>query len=44
VHAATCLVSGIPEILTADPGFDDVRELRRVDPLDEKGLRRILTS
>jgi hypothetical protein len=39
MHAATCLVAGIPAILTADVGFDDVRGLRRVDPLDERGLQ-----
>ena len=44
VHAATCLVAGIPAILSADAGFDDVRELRRVDPLDEKGLRWLLAG
>ena len=44
VHAATCLVAGIPAILSADVGFEDVRGLRRVDPLDEKGLRRLLAG
>jgi predicted nucleic acid-binding protein len=42
VHAATCLMTGIPAILTADTSFDDVRGLRRVDPLDERSLRRLL--
>jgi predicted nucleic acid-binding protein len=44
MHAATCLVTGIPAILTADVGFDDVRRLRRVDPLDERGLQRLLAG
>jgi uncharacterized protein len=44
MHAATCLVTGIPAILTADVGFDDVRGLRRVDPLDERGLQRLLAG
>ena len=44
VHAATCLVMDIPLILSADAGFDDVRGIRRVDPLDEKALQRLLAS
>lgn len=42
MHAATCLVHGIEVILTADAAFEGVRELRRVDPLDERALRRLL--
>ncbi len=42
VHAATCLSAGIPVILTADAGFERVRGLRRVDPLDAKGVAKLL--
>ncbi|CAN5559116.1 hypothetical protein BH24ACT26_BH24ACT26_00140 [soil metagenome] len=42
VHAATCLMTDISTILSADAGFDDVLGLRRVDPLDERGVRRLL--
>ena len=34
LHAATCIRHGIETILSADRGFDSVRELTRVDPLD----------
>lgn len=44
LHAATCLVHGIEVILTADTSFGSVRGLRRVDPLDERALRRILPT
>ena len=32
VHIATCLHEGITEILTPDRAFDQVAELRRIDP------------
>ncbi len=32
VHVATCLEEGIETIVSPDPGFDDVREIRRLDP------------
>jgi predicted nucleic acid-binding protein len=44
VHAATCLVMDIPVLVSADAGFDEVRGIRRVDPLNEKALRRLLSS
>jgi len=34
VHVATCLHEGIGEILTPDQGFDQVVEVRRIDPTD----------
>ena len=34
VHVATCIHEGITEILTPDRGFDQVVELRRIDPTD----------
>ncbi len=42
LHAATCLANGIDTILSADHGFDSVPNLRRIDPLDEGGLREII--
>ena len=33
VHVATCVHEGITEIISADRGFDQVAELRRIDPL-----------
>ena len=32
VHAATCIVEGIETIITPDAGFDQVTEIRRLDP------------
>jgi predicted nucleic acid-binding protein len=32
VHVATCIHEGIPEIISPDRGFDQVAELRRIDP------------
>lgn len=34
VHAATALENGFTEIISADPDFDSVPGLRRIDPLD----------
>lgn len=34
LHIATCLEEGIAEIVTPDRDFDDVRELRRIDPTE----------
>lgn len=42
IHAATCLNHGIETIVSADPGFDGFRGLRRVDPLDTRTLKRLL--
>ena len=44
IHAATCFENGIDTIVTADAGFDEVRGLRRVDPLDTGAVRRLLRS
>ncbi len=33
VHVATCIHEGIGEIVSADRGYDDVAELRRIDPV-----------
>ena len=32
VHVATCIHEGIPEIISPDRGFDQVAEIRRIDP------------
>jgi predicted nucleic acid-binding protein len=42
LHAGTCSAHGIVVICSADAGFDAVPGLRRVDPLDGPGLRRML--
>ena len=34
VHVATCIHEGISEILSPDRGFDQVVEMRRIDPTD----------
>lgn len=34
VHLATCIHEGIDEIVTIDRGFDLVREVRRIDPME----------
>lgn len=33
VHVATCIHEGIPEIISVDRGYDQVAEVRRIDPL-----------
>jgi predicted nucleic acid-binding protein len=39
IQLATCLVNGIPNILTADRGFDDAPGVRRIDPADLPEVR-----
>jgi uncharacterized protein len=34
VHVATCVHEGITEIVSPDQAFDEVAELRRLDPVD----------
>jgi len=34
VHVATCVHEGIAEIVSPDRAFDEVAELRRLDPVD----------
>jgi predicted nucleic acid-binding protein len=34
IHVATCLGEGIDAIVSPDHGFDQVREIRRLDPVD----------
>ena len=33
IHVATCIHEGIEEIVSADRGFDQVAEVRRIDPV-----------
>lgn len=42
IHVATCLENGIDAIVTADDGFDGIHGIRRVDPLDQRALSRLL--
>lgn len=44
IHVATCLVHGIPAVLTADRGFDAVPGIRRVDPADLGAVRALLDA
>jgi predicted nucleic acid-binding protein len=44
LHVGTCLVHGIDTIVTADRGFDGVRGIRRVDPLDAAARAALLAS
>ena len=44
LHAGTCLAHGIEVVVSADAGFDRVRGVRRVDPLDTRARRRLLRS
>lgn len=44
VHVGTAWASGIDVVLTADRGFQGVRGLRRVDPLDTRARRRLLRA
>jgi predicted nucleic acid-binding protein len=44
LHAGTCLAHEVGVIVSADAGFDGVRGIRRVDPLDARSRRRLLAS
>jgi len=44
IHAATCLENRIRTILSGDKDFDHVRGLRRVDPLDDRAVKRLLRA
>lgn len=44
LHAATCLDHGIDVIVSAEADFDELGELRRVDPLDAPARRELLTG
>lgn len=42
VHAATCLVNGITQIVTADAAFDEIAGLERINPLDSDAVSALL--
>ena len=42
IHVATALANGIDTIVSADSDFDRVRAIRRVDPLDDRAVARLL--
>ena len=42
IHLATALANGIDTIVSADSDFDHVRAIRRVDPLDDRAIARLL--
>jgi predicted nucleic acid-binding protein len=42
LHAGTCLEHGIDTIVSADTSLSSVRTIRRVDPSDERAVRRLL--
>lgn len=44
IHAATCALNGIDVIVSADAGFDRLRSIRRIDPLDGRRLGRLLAG
>ncbi len=44
LHVGTCLAHGIDVIVSADAGFDPVRGIKRVDPLDARARRRLLRA
>ena len=44
LHVGTCRSHGIEVIVSADTGFDAVAGLRRVDPLDDAGIRSLIAA
>ena len=42
IHLATALANGIDTIVSADSDFDHVGAIRRVDPLDDRAIARLL--
>ena len=44
LHVGACIVHGIDAIVSADPEFDAVRGIRRIDPLDAQARRRLLRN
>lgn len=44
LHAGTCLAHGIEVVVSADRGFDELSELRRVDPLDATAVGRLVAG
>jgi predicted nucleic acid-binding protein len=44
VHVGTCLAHGIEVVVSADAGFDGVPGTRRVDPMDRRAVKRLLST
>lgn len=44
IHLATCRQHSIDTIVSADADFDQVKGIRRIDPLDREALSRLLES
>ena len=44
LHVGTCQAHGIDTVLSADLGFDALPGVRRVDPLDERARRALLSA
>ncbi len=44
VHVGTCLAQGIDTVVSADAGFTRVGGLRRVDPIDSRSRKRLLSG
>jgi len=42
LHVGTCLAHEIEVIVSADAGFDGVKGVRRIDPLDSRSRRRLM--
>jgi predicted nucleic acid-binding protein len=42
IHVGTCWAHGVASIVSADAGFDRVRDVRRIDPLDRGGLQELI--
>jgi len=42
LHVGTCRSHGIEVVLSADSAYSGLRGMRRVDPLDAGGVRRVL--
>lgn len=42
LHVGTCMAHDIDAVVSADQGFDSVRGIRRVDPLDDRARRKLV--
>jgi predicted nucleic acid-binding protein len=44
LHVGTCMVHELDVVVSADQGFDGLRGIQRVDPLDTRGRRGLLAT